>query len=253
MDNTHFPMKTKSDQQAPAFQHTKQALCSSSVAGQLPDRSSKPHRFDSLSSAPSLTSASSGTPSAFSNRNVKTNSSANNNSSRSKLSQWMSDWVTDWWGAELACWTISALSLVAIVVLLESHKSQPLPKWPLKLTINSLISVFATVGQMAMMKPVVEAISQLKWLWFIRKEKLVDFQVFDDASRGPTGSLLLLGKLRFLHLASLGAAVTVLSIAFTTFAQQVVTYPLRPHPDGNAIATTSLVLNYTGKFSIPAK
>lgn len=134
------------------------------------------------------------------------------------------------------------------MILFESHKDQPLPEWPLKITIDSLISVFATIGQMAMMKPVVECISQLKWLWFVRKERLVDFQAFDDASRGPTGSLILLGKIRGLHLVSLGAGITVLSIAFGAFAQQVITYPLRPHPAENAF--TPLVFNYTGTFDI---
>lgn len=65
-----------------------------------------------------------------------------------------------------------------------------------------------------MMKPIIECISQLKWLWFIRKQKISGFQVFDDASRGPTGCLLLLGKLRGLHLVSLGAIVTIISTGF---------------------------------------
>lgn len=166
--------------------------------------------------------------------------------SPSRLSRWIRDWVTDWWGAEIACWIIASISLIAIVIVLESHKSKPLPEWPFQITINSLISVFATIGQMAMMKPVVECISQLKWLWLVRKEKLAHFQIFDDASRGPTGSLLLLGKVRGLHLISLGAAITVFSIAFGAFAQQVVTYPLYLRPVGEA--SVPLVLNYTGTF-----
>lgn len=95
-----------------------------------------------------------------------------------------------------------------------------------------------------MMTPVVECISQLKWLWFVRKQKLVDFQAFDDASRGPTGSLILIGKLRGLHLVILGAIIAVFSIVFGAFAQQVVTYPLHLHPSGNA--TTPMILNITG-------
>lgn len=120
-----------------------------------------------------------------------------------------------------------------------------LPQWPFSITINSLISVFATISQMAMMMPVVECISQLKWLWFVRKQKLADFDAFDEASRGPTGSLMLLGKIGLTHLASLGALIAILSIAFGAFAQQVVTYPLRQEPTGTA--STPMVLNYTGK------
>lgn len=102
-----------------------------------------------------------------------------------------------------------------------------------------------------MMNPVVECISQLKWLWFVRKQKLIDIQAFDDASRGPTGSLILIGKLRGLHLVLLGAAIAVCSTAFGAFAQQVVTYPLRSHPFGNA--TTPFVFNITGTTNILIK
>lgn len=97
---------------------------------------------------------------------------------------------------------------------------------------------------MAMMKPVVECISQLKWLWFVRKQKLSVFQMLDDASRGPTGSLFLLGKIYGIHLISLGAIVTIIATAFNPFAQQVVGYPLRLRPIG--VAETQQVLNYTG-------
>lgn len=100
---------------------------------------------------------------------------------------------------------------------------------------------------MGMMKPVVECISQLKWIWFFRKEKLMDFGLFNDASRGPTGSLYLLGKLRGLHLISLGAIITVISIAFGPFSQQVVSYPPRLQPVGNA--TVPSVVGYIGKNS----
>lgn len=162
----------------------------------------------------------------------------------SKFSRWILDWITDWWGFELVSWSIAALSMLAIFLLLEIHKNKALPKLPFKITLNSLISILATISQMAMMKPVVECISQLKWLWFVRKEKLLGFQVLDDASRGPTGSLILLGKLRGLHLVSLGAAITVLSIAFGSFIQQAVTYPSRLQPVG--MATTPLVISYTG-------
>lgn len=165
----------------------------------------------------------------------------------SRISQWICDWVTNWWGAEIICWGIAVLALLAIVVLLESHKDQPVPEWHFHITINSLISIFATASEMAMMMPVVECISQLKWLWFVRKEKLADFQAFDDASRGPTGSLILLGKLRCLHIASLGAFIAVLSIAFESFTQQVVTYPLRSRIVGNA--STPLVLDFNGMIN----
>lgn len=126
--------------------------------------------------------------------------------------------MTDWWAAELVCWVIAALSLAGIVIILQSQKNKPFPKWHFGITINSVIFILATIAQMAMMKPVVECISQLKWLWFLRRKQISGFQAFDDASRGPTGSLALLGKLGGLHLVSLRAAITVISVAFGPFA-----------------------------------
>jgi len=115
------------------------------------------------------------------------------------------------------------------------------------ITLNSFVSIFATIGQMAIMKPMAECISQLKWLWFSGKEKLLGFQALDDASRGPTGSLLFLWKIHAMHLVSLGAAITVVSVTFGPFAQQVVMYPLRLHPVG--IATVPQVFNYTSMYN----
>lgn len=68
---------------------------------------------------------------------------------------------------------------------------------------------------------------------------------YSEASRVPTGSLILLGKFRSLHLVSLGALITVISLAFGPFAQQVVTYPLRL--SSIEYATTPQVTFYLGK------
>ena len=44
------------------------------------------------------------------------------------------------------------------------------------------------------MIPVVECLGQLKWTWFTgsRPRPLIDFQLFDEASRGVFGSFKLL-------------------------------------------------------------
>lgn len=60
---------------------------------------------------------------------------------------------------------------------------------------------------------------------------------------------MLLGRLRGLHLITLGAAIAVSSIAFGAFAQQVVTCPLHSQPTGNA--SVPLVINFTGTVAIP--
>lgn len=60
---------------------------------------------------------------------------------------------------------------------------------------------------------------------------------------------MLLTKIRGFHLVTIGAAIALCSTAFDVFAQQVVTYPLKQHPSGNA--TAALVYNLTGKIGLP--
>ncbi|KAL1624687.1 hypothetical protein SLS56_007750 [Neofusicoccum ribis] len=55
---------------------------------------------------------------------------------------------------------------------------------------HALISVFAAFAKSALILPLTECISQYKWLYFSRnQQRLQDLQTFDDASRGPLGSL----------------------------------------------------------------
>lgn len=73
------------------------------------------------------------------------------------------------------------------------------PQWPLGITLNTLVALFTTFSRMAFMAPVIEGIGQLKWTWFINRDKpqpLIDFQILDDASRGQWGSLVVLAKMK---------------------------------------------------------
>jgi hypothetical protein len=54
-----------------------------------------------------------------------------------------------------------------------------------------------------------------------------DFEIFDKASRGPWGAIVLLLRTRGRSLAALGALLIVLLLAIDTFFQQVVAMPSR--------------------------
>lgn len=75
--------------------------------------------------------------------------------------------------------------------------------------------------------PISEAIGQLKWTWFHGKKSKdpFDFEIFDKASRGAWGSVLLLFRTRGRSLAALGAFLTVLLLAIDTFFQKVTDLP----------------------------
>jgi hypothetical protein len=90
-------------------------------------------------------------------------------------------------------------------------------------------------------------------------------QVFDSASRGPLGSLFLILQHKGQTLVLLGVTITVLSLIFDLFMQQVLTYPIRERlvngTSGGATTNRALIaplellgedahrIVYTGQFS----
>lgn len=100
------------------------------------------------------------------------------------------------WSMESFSWFISVACIVVLVLVLQSYDQKDLSQWPSQFTINSFISALTTIAQMALMMPLSECISQLKWLWFYNSEKtIIDFETFDGASRGLLGCLKFLIKL----------------------------------------------------------
>lgn len=97
------------------------------------------------------------------------------------------------WLFEIISWTISAISMGAFIGILVVLKDKEVPDWPL----NLVLSLLSRTAAGALILPVSEALGQLKWSWFQKNsQKMWDFEVFDDASRGPWGSALLLIRTR---------------------------------------------------------
>jgi hypothetical protein len=90
-------------------------------------------------------------------------------------------------------------------------------------------NVLAKIATAALILPISEAIGQLKWSWFNgRKSKdMIDFEIFDKASRGAWGSFLLLFRTKGRSLAALGAVLTLLMVATDAFFQQSTDLPER--------------------------
>ncbi|KAF2248015.1 hypothetical protein BU26DRAFT_428431 [Trematosphaeria pertusa] len=129
------------------------------------------------------------------------------------------------WAVEGISWTVSAISMGAIIAILVYIKDQRLSKWPLGLTAITVLSKLAAA---TLIIPTSEAIGQLKWNWFHGTSKeMFDFEIFDKASRGPWGSVMLLLRTKGRSLAALGAILTLLMLAIDTFFQQVVDLPER--------------------------
>jgi hypothetical protein len=133
------------------------------------------------------------------------------------------------WLLEIVSWLLSATCMAGILIMLFVYKDKRIPNWPLGLTLNAYISVLSKIASAGLLLPVSEALGQLKWSWFNKgnSKKMWDFEIFDNASRGPWGSLLLLVRTKGKSLAALGAAVTLFALAMDPFFQQVVEYPER--------------------------
>lgn len=132
------------------------------------------------------------------------------------------------WAPE-AVWCFVALALlVALVVLLSQYNNQPLPDWPLGLTLNTAVALIATALRAVTVVVISEAISQLKWNRFVSQtRRLSDLHVFDQASRGPWGSLLMVARGRGGVLSTAAALVFVTGLATSTITQSAISYSTR--------------------------
>ncbi|KAI4943222.1 hypothetical protein J4E91_009662 [Alternaria rosae] len=135
------------------------------------------------------------------------------------------------WLFEIVSLTISAICMGSIIGLCVYTKDQPLSDWPLASTAQNVLSKIASA---ALILPISEAIGQLKWAWFrgAKSKDMIDFEIFDKASRGAWGSFLLLFRTKGRSLAALGAVLTLLLLAVDTFFQQVTDLPERWNLDG---------------------
>ncbi|KAI4160603.1 MAG: hypothetical protein LQ342_005624 [Letrouitia transgressa] len=129
-----------------------------------------------------------------------------------------------WWVEAAAC-TLSMVALFAFVATPYPHQNRPLPQWPYNISVNSLISIYVIILKAMVLFVITEGMSQLKWRRLSHNRPLTDLARYDEASRGPLGSLRLLSKLRLQHpLSSIGAFVTVFAVVTCPTTQQIIRY-----------------------------
>lgn len=112
------------------------------------------------------------------------------------------------WTAEIMYGLIGLAFFVALAAVLKTFDGRPLSDWDgaiavghysVNLSINFIVSTLGTFSKASLAISIEASIAQSKWIWFAHgKRSLLDYKIFDDASRGPLGSarLLLLTKLR---------------------------------------------------------
>lgn len=136
------------------------------------------------------------------------------------------DWQWEFFAAaiSLACFT-------SIVGVLIAYRDKSLSSWnaAFGITLNTLVATLSTLSKTALLVPVASCLSQLKWIHIVTASRtLNEVQVFDDASRGPWGSLTLIWKIHIkAKLAAWGSIITLLALAMSPFAQQLLSFPSR--------------------------
>jgi hypothetical protein len=103
----------------------------------------------------------------------------------------------DSWYPEVVSIFIAWLALSTIMFLLAFYVNKAPFTWH-SITLNTWISIFSTVMKTLLLFAVSACLSQWKYIsLFQKKRELIDFDLYDGASRGPNGSFTLLWSMRF--------------------------------------------------------
>lgn len=153
---------------------------------------------------------------------------------------------SSWWWGEIMAVVVSVAAMIAMLVILAQSNGKALAWWSFFFQPNTVVSILAMVSKASMMLVVSACLSQLKWKHFQdRPRPLSHLQVFDDASRGPWGSLVFVGSLRLGSvLGLLFAIVTVVSLAIDPAAQQILEFPSRTAKLKNVTANIGVAMEY---------
>ncbi|KAJ9604775.1 hypothetical protein H2200_010890 [Cladophialophora chaetospira] len=166
-----------------------------------------------------------------------------------------------WWLPEIFASVLSVACLVCIVIVLHQYDGRGLDEidFPTGLTLNGVVALLATINRVALMIPVGSTLSQEAWLWFSPaaqhkacRTRLVDLELSDNASRGAWGSVKFLLRGRRRWLACICALMTIVSLAFGTFVQQLLAvgrfpiYDLKSALQPGNIPRTEIFRYYAG-------
>ncbi|KAJ0414715.1 hypothetical protein BJY00DRAFT_320801 [Aspergillus carlsbadensis] len=159
------------------------------------------------------------------------------------------------WLWEISAIVFSLACFVAIICVLAVFNGKPQPQFAYGFTLNAIISILATASKSSLIYVIGECIGQLKWIWFYQGEKkqLHNMQIFDNASRGPLGSLFMMLQHKGRSLASLGAILTILALTFDPFVQQILSYPTRQalrHADSSSAIAPQAFYFFPETYSI---
>lgn len=135
-------------------------------------------------------------------------------------------------------------------MLTPCRSGRPVPELPDIVNLNAIVSTLSAAAKSSLLYGVSAALGQAKWSWYYGpKKRLNDFEVLDEASKGPLGSVqMLLGGTIF-SVGSLGAIVTIIALALDPFVQQVILVSSDPVSTEDRSAWTGRLSDPTRYFS----
>ncbi|TRX96904.1 hypothetical protein FHL15_002210 [Xylaria flabelliformis] len=146
------------------------------------------------------------------------------------------------WLWEFSLWATSSAAFGAQLAVLYAYAASPLPDLPYGITLNALISTLSAFSTSTLIAVASSIVGQQKWVHLSRAEvSLSDITLYDEASRGPLGSLILLVKAREWGITSIATVVIVLSLAITPFVQQSTSTRFVPYQETSASYSIRLV------------
>jgi hypothetical protein len=126
------------------------------------------------------------------------------------------------WHWVLGCCLLVVAALVGMIATIYNLDGKPIPHWPYCLSINTFIAAFSVTMKASSGVVLAEGISHIKWTK--HSQTLRNFEMQDEASRGPWGALNLLKNDMGCSVSSLGAMVTILALFLKPFSQQLVSF-----------------------------
>ncbi|TRX97846.1 hypothetical protein FHL15_001056 [Xylaria flabelliformis] len=128
------------------------------------------------------------------------------------------------WKWELVWMLLSLASLATSVGLLATQDGRRLDAWTAFFTLNTFVSILAQVSRTALAFGISSSLGQSKWnLFSASSGSLALFDAFDQASRGPWGSVGLACRLQLRHVATVGAVVVITLLSYEPFVQATIT------------------------------
>lgn len=122
-----------------------------------------------------------------------------------KRGRWAS-WAANGWLLEAASTVLGIALVVALIVVLRVYDGETSPQFGdvlgTALTLNTVVAILSATSKAALLWPVSECISQLKWLWFASETSrpLLHMATFDVASRSTWGGFDLMWRTKFRYI-----------------------------------------------------